>query len=133
METIRCMKELSKRRIRRICKHALYEVADGDPDGMCDPTSVEVCEQLDDAGYDYCGLSKGYIFGEPHYVAIIQGEQTDFTTCDRVLVDPTIQQFSGMTEQELPEVAIVLESDTKWNTWYDGFERVSDKRLQDGS
>lgn len=124
--------QASKRLLRGRAKRALKLASDGVYDGMCDPVCVEFCRLVEKLGYRTEGLASVRFLGvEPHYVAVLRGEEVDFSTAEYVIVDPTIKQFSEMLSDDVSEIMFVASDNSRWEDWFQEFELITDKRVTD--
>lgn len=124
--------QASKRLLRGRAEVAIEHTADGKVDGLCDPVCVEFCRLVEQLGYETNGLARVNFLGvEPHYVAIVSGHQVEFTDASTLLVDPTIQQFESLLEEEPEQVIFVDSNDPRWDRWYPDLESISDNRVSD--
>lgn len=127
-----CVTDLvaSKRLLRGRAERAIDIACDGEYDGMCDPVCVEFCRLVERLGLQTEGLASVRFLGlEPHYVAVLSGDEVDFSTAEYVIVDPTIKQFSELLDSPVEEVEFVDSDDGRWDEWYYGLEFVSDRRV----
>lgn len=123
---------ITKQLLQKLSALAVKNASNGDIDGMCDPVSIELCRLLETRGYQTNGIASVRFLGtEPHYVAVLNGAETEFSNAEYVIVDPTITQFSALLPKQVDEVVCVASDDSRWDDWYPEFELITDRRVTD--
>ena len=88
---------------------------------QCDTVAGEFAYSIEEEfGYTAHAPVKAPVQGRKHFVALVPAAETAFAAGQGyVIVDPTLQQFDEVLDEDLPEVAILSPGDEQRRKWYD--------------